>query len=73
MKTALTAYNTKTKQSGVPIQDAVLYKTKQGRWMAKGHDGKGNNLNALVSEATAQQAIADGTATLQVNEEPSVS
>ncbi len=39
-KITLTAYNVKTKEKGVPIQDAVITKTAKGAYMAQGHDGK---------------------------------
>ena len=58
----LTAYNVKTKEKNVPIQDAVVTKTAKGGYMAQGNDGKGNKLTALVSEAKALEAIKAGTA-----------
>ena len=59
----LTAYNVKTKEKGVPIQDAVVTKTAKGAYMVQGHDGKGNKMAAIMSEAKALQAIEDGVAT----------
>jgi len=61
-KNMLTAYNVKTKEKNVPIQDAVVTRTTKGGYMAQGHDGKGNKLTALVGEAKALEAIKAGTA-----------
>ncbi|MFT3703765.1 MAG: hypothetical protein QM802_15485 [Agriterribacter sp.] len=58
----LTAYNVKTKEKNVPIQDAVITKTSKGAYMAQGHDGKGNKLTTLLGEAKALAAIQAGTA-----------
>jgi hypothetical protein len=58
----LTAYNVKTKEKNVPIQDAVISRTAKGGYIAQGNDGKGNKLTALLSEAKALQAIKDGVA-----------
>ncbi|MBX3257309.1 MAG: hypothetical protein KF862_24500 [Chitinophagaceae bacterium] len=58
----LTAYNVKTKEKNVPIQDAVITKTSKGAYMAQGHDGKGNKLTTLLGEAKALAAIKAGTA-----------
>jgi hypothetical protein len=58
----LTAYNVKTKEKNVPIQDAVVTRTAKGGYMVQGNDGKGNKLTALVSEAKALEAIKAGTA-----------
>lgn len=58
----LTAYNVKTKEKDVPIQDAVVSRTAKGGYIAKGHDGKGNKLTALLGEAKALAAIKAGTA-----------
>ena len=60
--TTLTAYNVKTKEKNVPIQDAVITKTSKGSYMAQGHDGKGNKLTTLLGEAKALAAIQAGTA-----------
>jgi hypothetical protein len=57
------AYCLKTKEKNVPMQDAVITKTAKGGYMAGGHDGKGNKMAAIMSEAKALQAIADGVAT----------
>lgn len=57
------AYNVKTKEKGVPMHDAVITKTARGGYMAAGHDGKGNKMAAMLSEANAMKAIADGVAT----------
>lgn len=58
----LTAYNVKTKEKGVPIQNAIVSRTVKGGYIAKGDDGKGNKLTALLGEANALAAIAAGTA-----------
>ncbi|MBE2230235.1 MAG: hypothetical protein IAE96_06320 [Chitinophagaceae bacterium] len=58
----LTAYNVKTKEKGVEIQDAVITKTSKGAYMAQGHDGKGNKLTTLLGEAKALEAIKAGVA-----------
>ncbi len=58
----LTAYNVKTKEKNVPIQEAVISRTAKGGYIAKGHDGKGNKLTALLGEAKALAAIQAGTA-----------
>lgn len=59
---AITAYNVKTKEKNVPMQDAVISKTERGGYIAKGHDGKGNKLTSLLSEAKALAAIKSGAA-----------
>ena len=58
----LTAYNVKTKEKNVPIQDAVITKTAKGAYMAQGNDGKGNNLTTLLAEQNALDAIKAGIA-----------
>ncbi len=58
----LTAYNVKTKEKNVPIQEAVITKTAKGAYMAQGHDGKGNKLVTLMNEAKALAAIKAGIA-----------
>ena len=58
----ITAYNVKTKEKNVPMHDAVVTKTAKGGYMAQGHDGKGNKLTSLLSEAKALAAIEAGTA-----------
>ncbi|HEY0679974.1 MAG TPA: hypothetical protein VGD17_16935 [Chitinophagaceae bacterium] len=58
----LTAYNVKTKEKGVEIQDAVITKTAKGAYMAQGHDGKGNKLTTLLNEQKALGAIKAGIA-----------
>jgi hypothetical protein len=45
------------------MHDAVVTKTAKGGYMAGGHDGKGNKMAAIMSEANALKAIADGVAT----------
>ena len=58
----ITAYNVKTKEKNVPMLDAVVKKTAKGGYMAQGHDGKGNKLTSLLSEAKALAAIESGNA-----------
>lgn len=58
----LTAYNVKTKEKNVPIQDAVITKTAKGAYMVQGHDGKGNKLTTLCNEGKAMAAIDAGMA-----------
>ena len=58
----LTAYNVKTKEKNVPIQDAVITKTAKGAFMAQGHDGKGNKLTTLLGADKAKAAIEAGVA-----------
>ncbi|MDI9336904.1 MAG: hypothetical protein QM539_00600 [Alphaproteobacteria bacterium] len=60
---AIKAYCLKTKEKNVPMQDAEISKTARGGYMAKGHDGKGNKMSAMMGEAAALQAIKDGVAT----------
>ncbi len=56
------AYCLKTKEKNVPMHDAVVSKTSRGGYIAKGNDGKGNKMSAIMSEATALQALKDGVA-----------
>ena len=56
------AYCLKTKEKNVPMQDAVITRTSRGGYIANGNDGKGNKMAAIMSEATALQAIKDGVA-----------
>ena len=58
----LTAYNVKTKEKNVPIQDAVISRTAKGGYIAKGHAGKGNKLTSLLGEEKALAAIKAGVA-----------
>jgi hypothetical protein len=58
----LTAYNVKTKEKNVPIQNAVVTKTAKGAYMVQGDDGKGNKLTTLCNEAKALAAIKAGVA-----------
>lgn len=62
MAEKITAYCMKTKEKNVPMQDAVITKTARGGYMAQGHDGKGNKMTTMLSEAKALQAIKDGVA-----------
>jgi hypothetical protein len=56
------AYCLKTKEKNVPMHDAVVSKTERGGYIAKGHDGKGNKMSAILSEEKALKAIEDGVA-----------
>ncbi len=56
------AYCLKTKEKDVPMHDAVVSKTERGGYIAKGHDGKGNKMSAILSEEKALKAVADGVA-----------
>ena len=58
----LTAYNVKTTEKNVPIQEAVISRTAKGGYIAKGHDGKGSKLTALLGEEKALAAIKAGIA-----------
>ena len=58
----LTAYNVRTKEKGVTVQDAVITKTAKGAYMVQGHDGKGNKLTTLCNEEKANAAIKAGIA-----------
>ncbi len=62
MSKMLTAYCMKTKEKNVPLQDAVITKTARGGYMAQGHDGKGNKMTTMLSEATALEAVKNGVA-----------
>ncbi len=58
----ITAYCLKTKEKNVPMHDAVITKTARGGYIANGNDGKGNKMAAILNEAKAMKAIADGVA-----------
>lgn len=60
----LTAYNVKTKEKNVPIQNATVRKLKRGQYIVKGDDGAGNKLSTLVGEEKAIAAVEAGDATL---------
>lgn len=62
MAKKITAYCMKTKEKNVPMHDAVISKTSRGGYMAQGHDGKGNKMTTMLSEARANEAIKDGVA-----------
>jgi hypothetical protein len=47
----------------VPMHNAVISKTARGGYIAKGDDGKGNKMSAILGEAKALQAIKDKVAT----------
>ena len=44
------------------MHDAVISKTSRGGYIAKGNDGKGNKMSAILGEARALQAIKDNVA-----------
>lgn len=56
------AYCLKTKEKEVPMQNASISRTTKGGYIAKGDDGKGNKMSAILGEAKALQAIKDGVA-----------
>ena len=56
------AYCLKTKEKNVPMHNAVINKTEKGGYIAKGDDGKGNKMAAIMNEAKALQAIKDKVA-----------
>lgn len=56
------AYCLKTKEKDVPMQNAIISKTARGGYIAKGDDGKGNKMSAILGEEKALQAIKDGVA-----------
>jgi hypothetical protein len=63
---AITAYNTKTKEKGVEMKNAIIDVAVTGKrvsYMAKGDDGKGNKLSSLLSRTNALAAIDAGEAT----------
>lgn len=59
---AIRAYCMKTKEKNVLMQDAVITKTARGAYMAQGHDGKGNKMTTMLSEASALAAVKAGLA-----------
>jgi hypothetical protein len=44
------------------MHEAVISKTAKGGYIAKGNDGKGNKMAAIMGEKAALQAIKDGVA-----------
>lgn len=56
------AYCLKTKEKNVPMHDAVISKTSRGGYIAKGNDGNGNKMSAILSEVNALKAIEEGVA-----------
>ena len=62
MAETLTAYCMKTKEKNVPMQEATITKTSRGGYMAQGHDGKGNKMTTMLSEAKALACVKDGVA-----------
>jgi len=59
----ITAYNVKTKEKGVVMQNPVIHQTKKGGYMAKGTCEKsGAKLCAMMSKEKALAAIESGEA-----------
>ncbi len=58
----LTAYDVRTKEKGVPILEAVIFRTKKGAYMVKGVSANGNKLTTLCNKAKAEAAVAAGVA-----------
>lgn len=57
----VTGYCVKCKEKGVELTDAGIYQTAKGGFMAKGkHKKCGTTVCAMMSEANAKKAIADG-------------
>ncbi|MEP6615142.1 MAG: hypothetical protein ABJA57_01120 [Ginsengibacter sp.] len=52
----------KTKEKNCPMHDAVITKTSRGGYMAQGHDGKGNKMTTMLSEASALEAVKNEVA-----------
>lgn len=61
----LTAYNVRTKEKNVPLQNAVLSRTSKGAYIAKGSDANGNPLTTLCSGEKAIAAVRAGQATFE--------
>jgi len=56
----LTAYCVKTKEKNVPIQDPEIIINKRGGYMAKGHDGNGNSMFAMITKDKGLAAVKAG-------------
>jgi len=63
--TILKAYCMATKEKNVPMKDAVI-EQHGNRFMARGTDGKGHNMCAVISKDTADAAVAAGEAKIKV-------
>ena len=60
---ALTAYNMKTKEKDCPFAGKpTIIKTKNGRYLVKGEDKKGNKMASAIGESNALAAIKSGDA-----------
>lgn len=57
----LMAYCLKTK-SKEEMLNAVIKKTKNGKYQAQGTSKDGHKMSLMLSEANAQKAVADGSA-----------
>ena len=57
----LTAYCLKTKTKNVPFKGKpILEQTSKGGYILKGEDKDGNKMSAIISKATADEAIKLG-------------
>ena len=57
----VTAYCVKCKKKGVEMQAPAIHKTAKGGFMAKGRcPACGTTLCAIMSQANAEKAIAEG-------------
>jgi hypothetical protein len=61
-KIVLTAYDVRTKEKNVPIENAVITKTARGAYMAQGNAKNGNKLTTLINETRAMEALRQGVA-----------
>jgi len=61
----LTAYNPKTREKNVEINDAVISRTKQGAFLVKGTAANGDKLVTIVNKEKADAAVAAGTAKMK--------
>lgn len=63
--TILKAYCMATKEKNVPMKGASI-EQRGNRFMARGNDGKGHNMCAVISKETADAAVAAGEAKITV-------
>jgi len=57
----ITGYCVKCKEKGVSMKDPAVHQTKKGGYMAKGECPKCcTTICAMMSQANAEKAIADG-------------
>jgi hypothetical protein len=57
----ITAYSVKTKTKNVPMLNPQI-DIKGGRYIATGNDAAGNKMAAIMSKATAEGHVKDGSA-----------